>query len=129
MGYTFTQQERLKSKKTIGILFKKGSVLFSYPLKAAYMKGNGLDCNRIMVSVPKRLFKRAVKRNLLKRRMREGYRLNKNLLPATGESGGYDIIFIYTIKEALGSKTIHESIIEILKRISDEDPDRSSQLL
>jgi len=50
-----------------------------------------------MVSVPKRFFKRAVKRNLLKRRIREAYRLSKHLLSPCGT----DIMFLYSSKEVL----------------------------
>ena len=62
---------------------KKGETFFHYPFKVVYQniaseEGN-MQPNAVMVSVPKRNFKRAVKRNLLKRRIRESYRLNKEI--------------------------------------------------
>jgi len=69
-----------------------------------------------MVSVPKRFFKRAVKRNLLKRRMREAYRTQKSML---GPSS-IDILFLYNSKEVNDFQTIKEEVSVILKNISDE---------
>lgn len=72
-------------------------------------------CSRIMVSVPKKSFKRAVKRNLLKRRIRESYRTQKGLL--TG--GKYvDILFFYNTKEVLDSQTIRVQVADILAYIT-----------
>jgi ribonuclease P protein component len=64
---------------------------------------------RILVSVPKRYFKRAVKRNLLKRRIREAYRLQK--------IAGVDIMFQYNSQEIADSATIFKEIGDILGRI------------
>ena len=64
---------------------------------------------RILVSVPKRFFKRAVKRNLLKRRIREAYRLQK--------IAGVDIMFQYNSQEIADSATIFKEIGDILGRI------------
>ena len=69
-----------------------------------------------MVSVPKRLFKRAVKRNLLKRRMREAYRTQKSLLPPCGT----DMMFLYNSQEVMDLASIQEQIGLILKKINDE---------
>ena len=74
--------------------------------------------NRIVVSVPKKCFRRAVKRNLLKRRIREAYRLNKNLLPVNAEKGGTDIIFIYRTKDILDFCTIVLSVRNILESLA-----------
>lgn len=74
--------------------------------------------NRIVVSVPKKCFRRAVKRNLLKRRIREAYRLNKNLLPVNAEKGGTDIIFIYRTKDILDFNTIVLSVRNILESLA-----------
>ena len=60
------------NERRILALLKSGQVLFHYPLKVHFEAGAG----DFGVSVPKRLFKRAVKRNLLKRRVREAWRLN-----------------------------------------------------
>ena len=64
---------------------------------------------RILVSVPKRYFKRAVKRNLLKRRIREAYRVQK--LP------GVDIMFQYNSVELADFAAIQADITAILSRI------------
>ena len=65
-----------------------------------------------MVSVPKKLFKRAVKRNLLKRRIRESYRLQKDL-----PGKPVDILFIYTSPEVMPSETIFKAVGEGLRHI------------
>ena len=67
-----------------------------------------------MVSVPKKFFKRAVKRNLLKRRLREGYRLQKNKL---SPDKGIDIMFLYNTAEIMDYKTIHDTVGNILDTI------------
>ena len=65
--------------------------------------------SRIVVSVPKRLFKRAVKRNLLKRRIREAYRRQKELLSAP-----CDILFVYSAPEVLPYEVIYADMTAIL---------------
>ena len=73
-----------------------------------------LSPNNIIVSVPKRLFKRAVKRNLLKRRLREAYRTQKGLLPPEG----YSILFLYNTKEVLDYAAVREQVGAILQKIA-----------
>jgi len=78
--YGLPKAERLCSRKQIAGLMEEGLVLFHFPFKiffALQPAADGEPCCRIAVNVPKRSFKRAVKRNLLKRRMREAFRLNK----------------------------------------------------
>ena len=67
-----------------------------------------------MVSVPKRFFKRAVKRNLLKRRMRESYRLQKELLGAPG----HDILFVYNSADLAGFSEIYSEVAAMLQRFA-----------
>ncbi|MDY6417958.1 MAG: ribonuclease P protein component [Bacteroidales bacterium] len=75
--------------------------------------GHETGVNRIMVSVPKKFFKRAVKRNLLKRRMREAYRLQKELLPAPG----IDLLLAYSHAEVADFATLYAEVTDILNRI------------
>lgn len=79
------------------------------------MTGSGCDTNRIMVSVPKKLFKRAVKRNLLKRRIRESYRKQKHGLEI---KEGLDILFMYSTKEVLGYEAIYKAVGEIIIKLN-----------
>jgi ribonuclease P protein component len=77
--YTFKKEERLCNKKLIDKLFHNGSSFLCYPFKASWLL---IDEPmqfpvQILFSVSKRRYKHAVDRNLIKRRMREVYRLNK----------------------------------------------------
>lgn len=69
--------------------------------------------HQVMVSVSKRNFKRAADRNLIKRRMREAYRLNKAFLPVQKK---LLIAYIYSVKDILPSGQIHERLVKTFKR-------------
>ena len=74
-----------------------------------------MEFNRILISVPKKLFKRAVKRNVLKRRIRESWRRRKHELEI---KRGMDILFIYSTKEVLSYQEIYDSIGNIIERLN-----------
>lgn len=82
--YTFSKSERLCSKILVERLFAGGNHSFpAFPLRIVYMPlkpDEGTADVSILISVPKKRFKRAVKRNMVKRQIREAYRLNKHLL-------------------------------------------------
>ena len=82
--------------------------------KVIVKQGTPVHLNRIVVSVPKKMFRRAVKRNLLKRRIREAYRLQKQLL--TGN--GVDLMFVYKSKDIAPYSQISDCVAAILKQIS-----------
>ena len=94
------------NERKILSLLKTGQVLFRYPLKVHFQEGGG----NFGVSVPKRHFKRAVKRNLLKRRVREAYRLNVARLG--GRS--YDIFIYYIGKQVEDYERIDKSLAQVL---------------
>jgi len=77
--YTFKKEERLCNKKLIDELFHNGSSFLCYPFKASWMLVSSPQQVpvKIVLAVSKRRFKKAVDRNLIKRRMREAYRLHK----------------------------------------------------
>jgi ribonuclease P protein component len=103
--YTFTKEERLCSKKLLGELFDSGSSFLVYPLRITFLLSAhpGDQPAQVMIGVSKRKFKRAVDRNLLKRRMREAYRLNKSelLYPYLSENGFSLIFAIHYIGKGL----------------------------
>lgn len=123
MSASFTKGERLSSFKEIQDLMKKGEPFFHYPFKVVYRNvaledANEEVLNAIIVSVPKRNFKRAVKRNLLKRRIRESYRLNKGLLVAPqGEKT--NALFVYVAKDVTEFSYIEKKLKEVLVKISE----------
>lgn len=112
---TLPKRERLCGKTTIGKLLAKGKHGNVPGLRFLYMNGTGCETNRIMVSVPKKMFKRAVKRNLLKRRIRESWRRQKHMLTA---QGGTDILFIYPSKEIQTYDQIFASVGQVIEKIN-----------
>ncbi len=74
---------------------------------------------KIMFSMPKKFHKRANKRNLLKRRMREAYRLNKTILHEKAHGKSVDLALVYSTKDLLNYKTIQHAIRRILGQVSE----------
>ena len=114
--YTFRKEERLSSDKLIQELFDKGSSFYLYPFKVIFLPNDDpkYPVNRVLISVSKKNFKKAVDRNLIKRRIREGYRLNKNRL---ANQNKLLIAYIYSAKEILPSTQIHERLVKTFKRL------------
>jgi len=72
----------------------------------------------VLFSVPKKFHKRANRRNLLRRRAKEAYRLNKGLLLAEGgKTAAVDVALIYSSKEVLPYKTIQNAVRRILETV------------
>ena len=101
--------------KAIETLVARGRYIVCPPLRACYCPGQEEGLNRKVVSVPKKLFKRAVKRNLLKRRIREAYRTHKTMLSHCG----IDMMFVFTSKEVADYQTIVSSMENILSQIEE----------
>jgi ribonuclease P protein component len=114
--FSFPKSERLHKKKTIQELFDKGSSFYLYPFRVFFQNAPDLPANQVLFSVSKRNFKRAVDRNLLKRRMREAYRLNKHSIPGTSK---FQIAYIYTSKELLPVNQIEEKMVLSFKRLTE----------
>lgn len=111
---TLRKEERLCGKSNISALISSGKWGGTAHFRYCWRKrGENEDINRIMVTVSKKFFKRAVKRNLLKRRMREAYRLQKSLLSARG----IDFMVSYNCKEILDYQVIYSEMTAILSKI------------
>ena len=96
MEFSYSKNERLKSKKIIELLFKEGQRVSAFPLTLVYLKSE--KSNQIGVSVSKRYFKKAVDRNRVKRLLREAYRHNKKML-IDNNINGYALMILYIGKE------------------------------
>ena len=108
----FSKAERICGKRDIATLMARGRWGGSACLRYCCLAPNGLPCSRILVSVPKKLFKRAVKRNLLKRRIREAWRLQKGLV------AGADILFVYNDATVRPFSEIRDAVAAILTEVS-----------
>ena len=118
MKLTFGKNEKLKSKKAIEALFSEGQSYVSHPIRIVYKAKPKSDYTiRIAESVAKKKFKHAVDRNLLKRRIKEAYRLNKQLVEVS-DNLSIDILFIYTSSKIKDYDTIDKSIKEILIKLN-----------
>lgn len=117
MSNEYPKKEKLKSKKLIDRLFVAGESVSSYPIKLIYLKTE-LPFNVTVqagVTVPKKNFKSAVKRNRIKRLLRESYRLNKDLIFNNSE-GGFAFLFIYLGKNMPEHQEIDENLQALLHK-------------
>ena len=112
---TLPKKERLCGKTAISKLLAKGKHGSVPGLRYWCMCGTETGVNRILVSVSKKFFKRAVKRNLLKRRIRESWRKQKHMLTM---EGNFDILLIYSVKEILSYEEIYTAIGQVIDALN-----------
>ena len=118
--HALPKSERLSSLTAVRRLFTDGASGFVYPFRYMVLKTESTTPSvEVLFSVPKRNHKRANKRNTLKRRMREAYRLNNDTLHAAIKEHGadVDIAFVYSTKDLLPYKTIENAIRKILAEV------------
>jgi ribonuclease P protein component len=119
MNKRLTKNERLHSQKLIKELFDKGSSFFLYPFKVMVLESDFEDSetNQVLFSVSKKKIKKAVQRNLVKRRMKEAFRLNKQLL-ASNSNQKRIIGLIYVSSEIATFQVIQSKLRKILAAIN-----------
>ena len=118
---SFSKPEHLCGEKRITRLFTQGDAFIAYPLRVVYIIESIRDKtpSSVLVSVPKKRFKRAVKRNRLKRLMREAYRLNKTSLIEKLEEKQLQvhIAFNYVSDDELDFATVEKKMKLALEKL------------
>lgn len=120
---TFRKDEKLCSQKLMGELFLSGNSFLSYPLRIVWKIFGELPSEspaQAGFSVPKKMFKHAVDRNILKRRMRESYRLHKSELynSLNQSEKRIALMMIYIAKEELPLSKIEPAVIKAIGKIN-----------
>jgi ribonuclease P protein component len=116
MNFRLQKNERLHSKKLIKELFDKGSSFFLYPFKLIQLEVTieNSGTNQVLFSVSKKKLKRAVDRNLVKRRLKEIYRLNKDIFIQQDTSKL--IAIIYVASDILPVSQLEPKLVKLLKK-------------
>lgn len=122
MDQSFGKKEKLKSKILITRLFTEGKSISQFPLKLIYLPISqpSINTHKTGVSVPKRNFKKAVDRNLLKRLMREAFRKNKYLVNSN-LNNSYAFMIIFIGKGKIEYQKMFKAMEALLKKFEEKE--------
>lgn len=113
--FTFRKNERLSKEKWIQELFEKGSSFYLHPFKIIYrIHPDSSLPNQVLITVSSRQFKKAVDRNVIKRRIREAYRTQKTVL----KQSSVIFAFVYTAKEILPFSELKSKTLTALTKLN-----------
>lgn len=113
------RHERLRTLGAIRRLFAEGESGFVFPFRYIwYAKADVIPSVEVLFSTPKKFHKRANRRNLLRRRTKEAYRLQKQVLTLHIGERNVDLALIYSSQEVLSSKRIEHAVRRILETIA-----------
>ncbi len=117
----YPKSEKLCSRKILEELVRSSNIIYSSPLKV-YWKITNLPekvAAQSAVSVSKKKFKLAVLRNLLKRRIREAFRINKFKLyeKLKAENKQMALLIVYKKTDVFKFKEIEKAMIYVLKSL------------
>ncbi|MDE6117184.1 MAG: ribonuclease P protein component [Duncaniella sp.] len=119
-GQRLYKIEKLRSEIAIGQLFDRSNPavdsIMAYPLRASWKLNGHRDaqCPQFLVSIPKKRIRHAVDRVLMRRRVREAYRLNRDLFPSDMP---IDLAFVYVANEVLPYSRVESAVKKILGNI------------
>ena len=118
--FEFSKKRRVCGRNAVGSLFREGKGGFVHPLRYLLVTGSSKPGLAVLVSVPKKLHKRAVKRNLLKRRIREAFRLKSVDLhaKATEKGVGMRLALLYATKDVVEYNVISDAVERIIAQLS-----------
>ncbi len=122
--YTLKKEERIFKKKEIERIFESGDSFKVFPLRMVFIlnpSDSPESIPSILISVPKKKFRHAVKRNRIKRLVRESYRLNSFELKASLQEKKFnlEVAFLYIGSEVLTYQEIENAMknaLELLKK-------------
>lgn len=126
-NYKFRKEEKIIGENRINSLFVDGNSFIAFPLRVVYQKTELLLPSSpisVLVSVPKKRIKSAVKRNRIKRQVREAYRLNKHFLEVVAQSSEQhlDIAFVFVkdglVEYSVIEKGMRKGLTEIASRFA-----------
>ncbi|MGV6860828.1 MAG: ribonuclease P protein component [Putridiphycobacter sp.] len=120
--FSFKKEEKLRSKKLIEALFADGKKLKQFPFKLVYLEVTDDNWHfpaQIVISVPKKIIKKAHKRNRLKRQIREAYRTQKPEFYGVLQSKEKKLalFLIYTGKEKVSFQDLEEKLSLLLNKL------------
>ena len=110
--------ERLRSLGAVKRIFESGESGFIFPFRYVwYAEADTAPSVEVMFSVPKKFHKRANRRNLLRRRTKEAYRLQKQIVQGGMGTANLDLALIYSSKEVLPYKTVANAVRRVLETL------------
>jgi len=124
--FSLSKNERLKSKKNIDTLFLNGKAFFVFPYSVKYLIFDELmnpeEALKLVASVPKRKFKRANKRNTIRRRLKESYRINKVELKQLliNKNKSMHLLVTYNANEEIPYQEMNENMKKVLQILGEK---------
>ena len=123
---SFPLKEHLKSKSIIDRLYANGASVTAYPLRAVFIEVAAEEQEPaacILISVAKKRFRHAVDRNLVKRRIREAYRLSKHpFVESLNEDGKkMAVAILYIDTKHNSTEFIKKKMCKLLAAITEKN--------
>jgi len=117
---TFGKDERLTSTSVFTLLFKNGRSLVAYPVRVVWMESphHHTFPTQVAFAVPRKNFRNAVDRNLLKRQMREAFRINKAAFYDACGKKKISLLLIYIARERIPYHSVERSIRIIMGKLT-----------
>jgi ribonuclease P protein component len=120
-GNRLYKSEKLRSRTAINEVFSSGNSVISFPLRVVFREvDDGVAIPRFMITVPKKKIRTAVRRVLIRRRIREAYRLNRSILNdcTSGSDNSVEMAFIYLDNGVADYDIIELKMQDLLRKIS-----------